>query len=83
MYEQRIERMRAEGLLTESQAAALQTSLTPLAHALDRPARRALPLGPIMAAIGVVALLLVAVVAMYPAAGPADIEIQNVAEAVS
>ena len=51
MYEQRIERMRAEGLLSESQAAALQSSLTPLAHAFERSPRRALPLASIVAAI--------------------------------
>jgi LemA protein len=79
MYEQRIERMRAEGLLSESQAAALQNSLTPLAHAFERPLRRPLPLVRIIAALGIVALLFAAVVAVYMA-GPADIEIQNVAD---
>jgi LemA protein len=83
MYEQRIERMRAEGLLSESQAAALQTSLTPLAHAFNRPARRTLPLASIIAAICFVALLLVAVLAIYSSAGPAAVEIQNVAETLN
>lgn len=82
MYEQRIERMRAEGLLTEAQAAALQSSLTPLTHALERPSRRALPLAPIIAVI-CTALLLTAVVLVYTSAGPADVEIQNVAETLN
>jgi LemA protein len=83
MYEQRIERMRADGLLTESQAAALQTSLTPLAHAFERPPRRALPLVLIIAAICVVALVLVGILAIYQSAGPPDVEIQNVAETLN
>jgi LemA protein len=83
MYEQRIERMQAEGLLSASQAAALQASLTPLAHAFERPPRRALPLAPLLAAIMVVVLLVVAFVALYQSAGPADVEIQNVAETLN
>jgi LemA protein len=82
MYEQRIERMRAEGLLSEGQAAALQASLTPLAQAFERPARRGVPLAPLIA-LGAVALLLVGAVAIYTSAGPADIEIQNVAETLN
>ena len=82
MYEQRIEKMRAEGLLTEAQAAALQSSLAPLAHAFERPARRSLPLAAIGAAICVVALLLGAVL-VYTSAGPVDVEIQNVAETLN
>jgi LemA protein len=83
MYEQRIERMLSEGLLTASQAAALQASLTPLAHAPRRPSRRALPLAAILATACIVAALLVAVVAIPPSAGPADIEIQNVADTLN
>jgi len=83
MYEQRIEKMRAEGLLTASQAAALQTSLTPLTHAFERPQRRAVPLAPIAAAICIIALLLVPIVAIYTSAAPAPIEIQNVAETLN
>jgi LemA protein len=83
MYEERIERMRAEGLLSEGQAAALQSSLTPLAHAFERPPRRSLPLAGIVGASCVAALLLVAVVAIYTSAGPADIEIQNVADTLN
>jgi LemA protein len=83
MYEQRIDRMRAEGLLTASQADALQASLTPLTHAFERPPRRGLPLAPIIAAISVVALLLVGVLAIYSPAGPADMQIQNVAETLN
>jgi LemA protein len=82
MYEQRIERMRAEGLLTESQATALQSSLTPLAQAFERPARRAIPLAPLIAAICAV-LLLVAAVLVYTSAGTVDVEIQNVAETLN
>ena len=82
MYEQRIEKMRADGLLTESQAAALQSSLTPLAHAFERPSRRMLPLAPIMAALCVV-LLLIAAGFVYTSAGPAAVEIQNVAETLN
>jgi LemA protein len=83
MYEQRIEKMRAEGLLTESQAAALQTSLTPLTHAFERPPRYALPLVPLVLVIFVIALLLGGVLALYPSAGPAGIEIQNVADTLN
>ncbi len=83
MYEQRIERMLSDGLLTASQAAALQASLTPLTHAFERPSRRALPLGAIAATIGVAALLLVAAVVIAPSTGPADIAIQNVAETLN
>ena len=83
MYEQRIEKMQAEGLLTAGQAAALQASLTPLAQAFERPSRRPVPLAPIIAAIGVIALLTVVVVAIYSSAGHADIEIQNVTETIN
>jgi LemA protein len=82
MYEQRIERMRSEGLLTESQAAALQSSLTPLAQAFERPARRAIPLAPLIAAICAV-LLLIGAVLVYTSAGTVDSEIQNVAETLN
>jgi LemA protein len=82
MYDQRIERMRAEGLLTAHQADALQASLTPLTHAFERPLRRALPLG-LIAAIGTAALVSVAVVAIYSSAGPPDVEIQNVAQTLN
>ncbi len=83
MYEQRIEKMHAEGLLTAAQAAALQASLTPLTQASERPSRRAVPLAPIIAAICFIALLLVAVVAIYSSAGPVDVEIQNVTETIN
>src|SRR5688572_16624746 len=83
MYEQRIERMRAENLLSESQAAALQSSLTPLAHAFERVPKRALPVSSIIATMGVVTLVFAAVVAVYMSVGPADIEIQNVAETLN
>ena len=82
MYEQRIERMRAEGLLNEGQAAALQASLTPLAQAFERPARRALPAAPLIA-LCALALLSIGAVAIYTSAGPVDIEIQNVAETLN
>jgi LemA protein len=82
MYEQRIERMRAEGLLTEGQAAALQASLTPLAHGFERPARRAAPLVPLVAIVFVVALLVGGMWALYPSVPP-DTEIQNVAETLN
>jgi len=82
MYEQRIEKMRAEGLLTESQAAALQSSLTPLAHAFERPRRRMLPLAGLTAALCVLVLLIAAMFA-YTSSGPADLEIQNVAETLN
>jgi LemA protein len=83
MYEHRIERMRAEGLLSESQAAALQSSLTPLAHAFERPPRRALPLASIVAAICCAALLLGTAVVIYTSASPTEVEIQNVAETLN
>jgi LemA protein len=82
MYEQRIERMRAEGLLTERQAAALQASVTPLEHAFERPPRRAVPLAPIVAIICIVALLFGGLLAFYPSATP-DVEVQNVAETLN
>ena len=83
MYDQRIQRMRAEGLLTAEQADALQASLTPLAHVFERPLRRALPLAPILAAVCTAALVLLAVVAIVSSAGPADLEIQNVARTLN
>ncbi len=83
MYEQRIEKMQAEGLLTAGQAAALHASLTPLTQAFERPPRRAVPLAPIIAAICVIALLLVVVVAIYSSAGNVDVEIQNVTDTLN
>jgi LemA protein len=83
MYEQRIERMRAEGLLNEGQAAALRASLTPLAQAFERPARRAGPLAPLIAVLCVVALVLVGAIAISTSTGGADSEIQNVAETLN
>src|SRR5687767_11786177 len=83
MHEQRIERMRAEGLLTPGQADALQASLAPLARGAERPRRRVLPVVPVVAAIGVIALLTAAALALYPAADPASMEIQNVAETLN
>jgi LemA protein len=82
MYEQRIERMRSEGLLTEGQASALQASLTPLEHAFERPPRRTVPLAPIVAIVCIVALLLAGLLALDPSATP-DVEIQNVAETLN
>jgi LemA protein len=82
MYQQRIDKMRAEGLLSPTQADALQASLTPLAHTFERPPRRALPLAPIVA-LCALALLLGAVIAVYSSAGPANVEIQNVAETLN
>jgi LemA protein len=82
MYEQRIERMRAEGLLNESQAAALQASLTPLKHGFERPPRRPVPLAALVATVCTVALLLAGMWALFPSAMP-DAEIQNVAETLN
>jgi LemA protein len=81
MYEQRIERMLAEGLLTEGQAASLQASLTPLAHGFERPRRRSVPLA-LVAVLFIVALLLGGMWALYQSAPP-DTEIQNVAETLN
>ena len=83
MYEQRIERMRAQGLLSEGQAAALQASLDPLTQAFERPRRRVVPLGPLIAAVGVVLLVLVGAMIIHATSGAADIEIQNVAETLN
>jgi LemA protein len=82
MYEQRIERMRAEGLLSEGQAAALQASITPLEHAFERPPRRGVPLAPLIAIVCIIALLFGGLLAFYPAA-TSDVEIQNVAETLN
>jgi LemA protein len=75
--------MRAEGLLTEGQAAALQASLTPLAHGFERPARRTAPLMPLVAIVFVVALLVGGMWAFYSSAPPPGTEIQNVAETLN
>jgi LemA protein len=83
MYEQRIERMRADGLLTPGQADALQASLAPLARGSERRPRRTLPVVPVVVAVGVIGLLAAAAVALYPAADSATVEIQNVAETLN
>jgi LemA protein len=83
MYDQRIERMRAEGLLTPGQADALQASLAPLARSPERQPRRVLPVRPVLAAIGVIALLAATALALYPAGDSAPMEIQNVADTLN
>jgi LemA protein len=75
--------MRAEGLLTAGQAEALQASVAPLARGPERVPRRVLPVGPVLAAIGVIALLTAAALALYPAADPVPMEIQDVAETLN
>jgi LemA protein len=84
MYAERIERMHAEGLLTDAQAEALQASLSPLA---DRGQRRPPRMSSIVTVIAVIcvagALLALALVAYTTGADPAGTEIQNVSETLN
>lgn len=84
MYAERIERMRAEGLLSDAQAEALKASLSPLADAVQRRPRRTSSIVTAIAVIGVVgALLALAIVAYTTGADPAGTEIQDVSETLN
>ena len=69
MYTERIDRMLAEGLLTETQADALRRSLAPLGRNSDRPPRRASRLALVVALTGLAAVLLALVIAALYAPG--------------
>jgi len=78
MHTEHVDRMRAEGLLTEAQAQALHDSLSPPAADAGESPRRVLPTTAIAAVLGVVALLVPAMMLFGSAGGGG--EIQNVSE---
>ena len=85
MYAERIERMRAEGLLTDAQAEALRASLSPLAESAQRRPPRLPSIATVIAVACIVgALLALALVAIYTTgADPAATEIQDVSETLN
>lgn len=85
MHAERIERMRAEGLLSDAQADALKASLSPLTHGSGRAPPRAPRLANVIAIACIAgALLLIALAIVYsPGGDPAGGEIQNVAETLN
>jgi LemA protein len=85
MYAERIERMRAEGLLTDAQAEALEASLSPLVQGRSRPPQRAAWLVNLIVLVcvaGVVLMLALAVTSGF-GDGPAGTEIQSVAQTLN
>jgi len=84
MYAERIDRMLAEGLLTETQADALRRSLAPLGRNPDRPPRRASRLALVVGLTGLAAILLALVIAglFAPGVDPGT-DIQDVSETLN
>jgi len=84
MYAERIERMRAEGVLTDEQAEALRESLSPLADGARRSPRRASSIVTVMAVTCMVgALVALGLVAYTTSVDPAGREIQDVSETLN
>lgn len=85
MYAERIEKMRAEGLLTDAQAEALLASMSPLAGGGPRRVPRKSSIVTVAAAICIaVALLSLGFVAIYSTgADPAGTEIQDVSQTLN
>lgn len=84
MYAERIERMRAEGLLTDEQAEALRESLSTRADGAQRSPRRTSSIVTIIAVICIVGVLVaLSLVAYTTGVDPAGMEIQNVSETLN
>lgn len=84
MYAQRIERMRAEGLLTDAQAESLQASLSPLRERMERrPARRSSIVTVVAVTCIIGALLALVLVAFTTGADQPAAEIQDVSETLN
>jgi LemA protein len=85
MYAERIERLRAEGLLTDEQARALGASLSPLSHGATRPPERTPWVANLIAVLLIAGILTsVTLIVIYASAGSSvGTDIQSVAETLN